>query len=258
MMSRVSKWDFERNEKVKQSKIFFNQNVKKQLLYLKHPLHKYQKLKRYLHAIEISKITKNDKVLDIGCGIGYQVPTITRRCKKYFGLDFSENAINVCQRNNKKFNSKFVCSDAHVLPFKNNFFDVILIIDTLENLFSPEKCLKEAYRILKKNGRIVVSVPNISSFYGLGKNYIKKNLANEVPPIQKWFDKKSITKLLERNGFDIVDIRSSFFLPPFFTGKYYIIPPMKKVPEIYNPFENILSKHMKSFGYHVIVCGMKK
>ena len=246
------------SEKSEESKRFFNGNVKEQLIYLKHPLHKYQKLKRYIHAIGMANITKNDVVLEIGCGIGYQIPYLLKKCKSYYGIDFSKESIAICRIYCKSKKAILKVADAHKLPFNRNVFDVALIIDTLENFENPERVLDEASRVLKENGRIVVSVPNIKSFYGLLTFMMQKRLDSLIPPIQKWFDVKKMVFLLEKKGFDIVDIRGSFFIPPFYTGRNYLIPYYKTIPRYYDHFENVLSKHMKMFGHHIIICAKKR
>jgi cyclopropane fatty-acyl-phospholipid synthase-like methyltransferase len=64
---------------------FFDNHAEASLTQLSHPLHRYQKMKRYEHALEMLKLSKNDKVLEIECGVGYQIPEIAKRCKDYLG-----------------------------------------------------------------------------------------------------------------------------------------------------------------------------
>lgn len=246
-----------RNEKeIKNNlKIFFDNYAKRQKSYLKNPLHRYQKMKRYLHAIQTGKISKNDVVLEIGCGVGYQIPTIASRCRFYYGIDFSSNAVKFAS-NFKTANAKTKVADVSHLPFRKRFFDVVLIIDTLENIYDREKVLSEASRVLKFGGRIVVSVPNVNSLYGLAKKYFLHD-SKLLPPVDTWFNSEAITNLIENHGFRITELRGSFYLPPFFTGRHYVIPSSELFVKIYDFAENFLSKNLKTLGYHIIICARK-
>ncbi len=68
----------------------------------------------------------------------------------YFSIDIS-------QKNNK---SKFkITGDSYYLPFKNHSFDFIVISEVLEHLEFPEKAIKEINRVLKENGKLIITVP---------------------------------------------------------------------------------------------------
>ncbi|MBS3055593.1 MAG: methyltransferase domain-containing protein [Candidatus Aenigmarchaeota archaeon] len=236
---------------------FFEEDIKRQLHYLQHPLHRYQKERRYMHAIEMAQINETDTILEVGCAIGYQIPLIVGKCKKYVGIDFSESAIKLNRKRNKSPKVKVLCMDARKIKFKKNLFDVVLLIDVIEDLYDQEKVLSQIKKVLKPGGRLVVSAPNEKSLYGLAKNIWNKPKwfdRSIVPPIHRWYDKNLLIEILSKHGFIVTDVRGSFFLPPFFTGKRYLIPSYKIIPKIYNFFENFLSRSIKSLGYHIIIC----
>lgn len=215
-------------------------------------------MRRYKHAIEMVKLNKNDNVLDIGCGVGYQIHKIASKCKNYIGIDFSKKSIKLCK---KTKNAKLIVADAHEIPFKKDYFDVILMIDVLHNLYDPRKALNEAKKVLKEDGKIVISVANRNSFYGLTRyalDKLGKWNYKLSPPINNWYSFSSIISLIESENFVIEKVRGSFFLPPFFTGKFYLIPAFKSIPKIYDKTENFLSIFFKYFGYHIILCCSKK
>src|SRR5690606_13372180 len=47
-------------------------------------------------------------------------------------------------------------------PLKGEQFDTVLAADVLEHLHDPASCLRQLYRLLPEDGRLVVSVPNIA------------------------------------------------------------------------------------------------
>ena len=73
-----------------------------------------------------------------------------------------------------------------------------------------------------------------------------------------WFDEESITKLLKKEKLRIIEIRGSFYLPPFFDGKHYLLPALKSISKFYDPIENMLSRKIPSHGYHLIICAKKE
>lgn len=84
---------------------------------------------------------KNKKVLEIGCGRG----TFQNLVEDWTGTDLSCSI--------KKYIKKtFVAAEAENLPFKDESFDVIWSITTLEHVNEPEKVLKEICRVLKLGG----------------------------------------------------------------------------------------------------------
>ena len=50
------------------------------------------------------------------------------------------------------------------LPFNNDFFDVAYCGEIIEHLFNPDHLLKEVFRVLKKEGRCVITTPNLAGW----------------------------------------------------------------------------------------------
>jgi ubiquinone/menaquinone biosynthesis C-methylase UbiE len=96
------------------------------------------------------------KLLDIACGGGF----FLREAGKFlecFGVDFSSVALSQAR---KICNAKLVLASALSLPFKNNSFDFIVCLGSLEHFTEMDKALNEMKRVLKKNGKINIYVPN--------------------------------------------------------------------------------------------------
>lgn len=120
-------------------------------------LKKYQKIwqqKKILRVIysnwykKINKDLKPGKTLEIGSGTGNF---------KRFNSSIISSDIVPCEWLDK-------CIDAHSIPFPNNALSNIVMIDALHHLESPIKFLNEAYRVLKKNGRLILNEPFPSPF----------------------------------------------------------------------------------------------
>ena len=106
------------------------------------------------------KITKKSKVLDIGCGMGNNlIPFNDIGCQTY-GVDVHLSAINAIKNIDFNKKNKFFVGHNRKLPFEENFFDLILSINTIhyeENLNYVVKALKEFKRVLRPGGSFFLS-----------------------------------------------------------------------------------------------------
>lgn len=87
-------------------------------------------------------IEKDSKILDLGCGSGIAA--------KEFRDFFKAEVIGVDVKDNRLVDVPFQIINGENLPFKDNFFDVVLINYVLHHCQNPEKLLKEAKRVGKK------------------------------------------------------------------------------------------------------------
>ncbi len=102
-------------------------------------------------------LEKEDKILDLGCGNGRLYPALEKG--NYIGVDYSEKLIEMAKENHPE--AKFQKADALNLPFNDNCFDKIYSIAVLHHIPSAElrtDFLKEAKRVLKKEGKIILTV----------------------------------------------------------------------------------------------------
>ena len=103
----------------------------------------------------MSRIPKNYKILDLGCGEGVLVEEYRNLGYDIIGLD-------------ENFSSEFVIrGDVRETPFSNHDFDLILCLDVIEHLNykSQRSAIAEIRRILKDEGIAVLTLPNLAHFY---------------------------------------------------------------------------------------------
>jgi len=106
-------------------------------------------------------ITPGEKVLDLGCGNGRFYEVLGNI--DYYGVDISEKMIETAKNRYPK--AKFQVTDALNLPFPNNFFDKIFSFAVFHHIPSQEfrlQFLKEARRVLKKEGLLILTVWNLN------------------------------------------------------------------------------------------------
>ena len=102
---------------------------------------------------------------------------------------------------------KFVIGDCQELPYDSESFATVIMGEVLEHLVNPLKALKEAYRVLAPDGRIILTVPNAYS-WGNVFGYLLKGKEQESNPDHIWlFTPYSISYLLWFAGFTVSDLR---------------------------------------------------
>ena len=184
-------------------------------------------------------IDKDKVVLDVGCGDGeHYGKYILSLTKEYYGIDVSLSSVE----NAKKLGIKAILHNLEEeFPFENSFFDVVITFDILEHLFDPEVVLNECQRVLKKDGILIVNIPNIVHIenrlqFLFGKfNPGGSPLTNWdrpwVDPHIRFFTKKIIIKLLKKIGFQIVEflpegnnfVILEIILPSLFSSCFLIV-----------------------------------
>jgi len=119
-----------------------------------------------LRLLDLSeKLIDDVKLLDIGCSDGKFTIEFSKKvgAKKVYGLEIDKYLIREAR------SKGIICkkSDANKkLPFRDNFFDVIICNQVVEHLYDPDNLFQEINRILKMNGYLYISTPNLCSLHG--------------------------------------------------------------------------------------------
>lgn len=174
-------------------------------------------LEGYLKKINT---TKEWKCLDLGCGIGNNLETISKFTKDIIALDRSERALDFCKNRYKNLKIQYILGDIHKLPFEERTFGLVICTEVIEHSRLPQKVIEESKRILKPNGYLVLSSQNYFNLSGLIKIFI--DYANKRQTWDVWGTHKKdfenfITSLwikstAKRMGFKILDERGADYL----------------------------------------------
>ena len=127
----------------------------------------------YLELLKDVK-TKNLNLLDIGCGRGGGINILKKylKLKEVHGCDINSMAIDYCEENYKGINFK-VCS-SEKLTYENKYFDLITNVESFHLYENKKKFFKEASRVLKTNGRLLMTDINLNySLRNSFKDYFK-------------------------------------------------------------------------------------
>lgn len=153
-----------------------------------------------------------DRILDVGCGDGTLSCYITDKFRKIYGAEIAKDAANFAQRQ-EVFPS---IMDVNMsLSYKDNTFDAITCLEVVEHLLNPCHLLSEMYRILRPNGQLVLTTPNIRNFRNLYQLIFKGTFPHTSPDTFVWggghlhyFTRKDMNTLLKEVGFK----RIGFFI----------------------------------------------
>jgi ubiquinone/menaquinone biosynthesis C-methylase UbiE len=116
-------------------------------------------------------------------------------------VDYSKESLRLVRSYMKKDEVKLIFADATHTPFKDNAFDVIFHQGLLEHFVSPYALLQENYRILKKDGLLLVDVPQTFHLYTIMKK-ILLFIGLWFAGWERQFTIRSLANLLEKNRFE--------------------------------------------------------
>lgn len=157
-------------------------------------------------------------VLDVGCGKGELLAELAARYPgaELYGVDLSTARLREAAERGAL---KVILAEADVqksIPFPGGFFDRIFCTETLEHLKDPERCLREVGRVLRADGRAIVTVPNATGFapfHRLGPvipgRWLRGRLlpyehpSNTDQPIDTCFTYGEIMRLIRAGGFEV-------------------------------------------------------
>lgn len=155
-------------------------------------------LDRYLMRSFIFNVVKNTlpslkgTLLDVGCGkMPYKKYILENsEVNTYIGLD-----IETAMKYDTIIKPDYTW-DGKEMPFKDESYDTLLATEVLEHCPTPELVLKEMYRVLKKDGYILLTVPFLWPLH-------------ETPHDEYRYTPFALRRLLEDVGFRNIEVKSS-------------------------------------------------
>ena len=148
-------------------------------------------------------------MVDLGCGYrGDFLKLISDKIKNGIGIDLSVTD-KIISANISLYRSNL----NYKIPLKNNFADIVLALATIEHLDNPQNLLREAYRVLKKNGLLIITTPSPKSKPLLEfMAYTLKIISQiEIADHKRYYQTPDLLKYIAEAGFNKNDIHVAYF-----------------------------------------------
>jgi ubiquinone/menaquinone biosynthesis C-methylase UbiE len=152
-------------------------------------------------------LNKQDVILEAGSGLSAVVITLRRMGYNVVGLDYAENALHLSRQYEPELN--LVTGDVHALPYADNSLGAYLSFGVLEHFeHGMLPALKEAYRVLKPGGVLVLTIPYPSVVWKLAqwrRSRSGQQLINE-DFYESTYTRAALTDSVTAAGFQVMEM----------------------------------------------------
>lgn len=122
-----------------------------------------------------------DGLLNAGCGDGLFDKFLKVKAKNVVSLDLNKGDIKIAKCINPGKNVIYYVGSIEDIPHKSNIFDCVICIEVLEHLKKDEKAIKELARVLKKEGKLIITIPSKDFPFSYDPiNYILKRFGKKI------------------------------------------------------------------------------
>ena len=161
------------------------------------------------HGIQGPKPLSNINLLDVGCGGGLLSEPLTRLGASVTGIDASDAAIKAAKRHSDLSGLKinYITGDITTLISENKLYDVVVASEVIEHVFSPVEFLKGLKKLVKPNGKIIITTisRSIKSLLiaKIAAEYITKMIPVGTHQWKKFIKPEELQDLLDVAGFKV-------------------------------------------------------
>jgi ubiquinone/menaquinone biosynthesis C-methylase UbiE len=168
-------------------------------------------------VVKLVDAQANDRILEIGCGMGNILERIP--AGQLYGIDLSNYVLEKA-RNRLGDRAFLQKANAESLPFAEGYFSKVYCTEVLEHVLNPQRVVSEAARVLAPDGILVISVPNDHIIVamkkwlkrlGLYRLFLQKRNGYQVPEFNEWHKHEISAQALRdmmRPSFNIDKVKS--------------------------------------------------
>ncbi|MEA2076387.1 MAG: class I SAM-dependent methyltransferase [Candidatus Marinimicrobia bacterium] len=129
------------------------------------------------------------RVIDLGCGTASYKEDVLEVANEYIGVDWENSS-------HDQTNVDIFADLTKRLPFDDNFADTVVSFQVMEHLPEPDFFLSECYRILKKNGKLFITVPFMWHVHEAPYDYYR-------------YTRYGLEYLLKKNDFEDIKVKEN-------------------------------------------------
>jgi 2-polyprenyl-3-methyl-5-hydroxy-6-metoxy-1,4-benzoquinol methylase len=193
------------------------------------------RLKQFKYFVDRYNL-QGKKVIEIGCGKGEYLELMNQSGALAFGLEHLLESVEFCKQKGLKVERGFIESSSYKL--QNSPFDAFFVLNFLEHIPDMNSFLKGIANNLHDEAIGLVEVPNFDMI-------IEKKLFSEfIPDHLYYFTEKTLTLILEMNGFDILECKEVWY-------DYIISAVVKKKKQVdlshFYEYHDLIKKELESF-----------
>lgn len=153
------------------------------------------------------------RLLDLGCWVGFLLAAARQRGWEVLGVEPSEFASTYAR---DQLGLEVITSELLTAPLQHGIFDAVTMGDVVEHLPHPGAALDRVRELLAPEGVLWLALPDAGSRVA---RVMGKRWWSVIPTHVHYFTRDSITVLLGRHGYEVLEIGSS---PKAFTVRYYL------------------------------------
>lgn len=147
-------------------------------------------------ALSLLDITRDDDVLDVGCGTGFGTVGLLEHADQVVGLDQSAAQLAQARKKLDPDATTLLLGDAERLPFGTNTFDVVWSSGSIEYWPRPVDTLVELRRVCRPGGNVLIVGPNAP------RTRIMRAIADRI---MLFYDAEEAERMFREAGFDSIE-----------------------------------------------------
>jgi len=202
----------------------------------------------------LGQLDKNSVIVNAGCGLGQWVFYSYKKGFSSIGLDIAKDTISrlnhyISDMGMAPSRIKFIEDDIRdIKHIKNDFCDLILTFGVLEHFKDNIAVLEQFYKIMKKGGYVIITVPNLYSTLTITKP-ISKLLGLWKLGMQKHYSGKALRKIIPEDKFEIIEEGTMIYTELFGSSANRIPVIGRSIAKALQKISNIFVSHYNFLGF---------
>lgn len=163
----------------------------------------------------LERVRAGERVLDVGCGEGAFAAALAQAGAQVVAIDVANEPLRRTSAREDRLELHLVDADAP-WPLPDESFDAVWAGETIEHVADTGGWLSEAHRVLRPQGRLLLSTPDHGRLRLLFLALSQRAFAEHFHPLAdhlRFYTRRSLKELLQASGFQLVTVTRAGGLP---------------------------------------------